>query len=115
MKEEAEGETPPLHSKAKSHSVRSRSSSTGLGKQTGPVELVTPWEVQSLEEEVVEIEKVYEPEPPSLATTNRAPVSTFTGPVEDVTPWELHPIPATQSERYVDLASKRCGYLYSVP
>ena len=102
LKEEAEGENPPLHSKA---SVRSRSSSTALGKSTGPVAVVTPWEVQSLEEEVVEIEKVYEPKTPSQATTNGTPVTTLTGPVEEVTPWELHPMPATQSQRYVDLGT----------
>lgn len=112
--EEAEAETPPFHAKAKSLSVRSRSSSTGFGKQTGPVEVVTPWEVQSLEDEVVEIEKVYELTPRSHAPTSGAPVATSTGPVEDVTPWELHPLPVTQSQRYV-IASQSCIYLYSVP
>ena len=105
LKEEGEGENPPLHSKAESPSVRSRSSFTALGKPTGPVAVVTPWEVQSLEEEVVEIEKVYEPKTPSQATTIGTPVTTLTGPVEEVTPWELHPMPATQSQRYVDLGT----------
>ena len=112
--EEAEAETPPFHSEAKSFSVRSRSSSSALRKQTGPVEVVTPWEVQSLEDEVVEIEKVYESEPWSHETTSGVPVATSTGPVEDVTPWELHPIPIAQSQRYV-IAFQHRMYLYSVP
>jgi len=98
-------EAPLIQSKVKLPSVRSRASSISLGKPTGPVELVTPWEVQSLEEELVQIEKVYEQNPLSAkfqGPPSEKATTTSTGPLEEVTPWELHPVPVMQPQQYVD-------------
>ncbi|KJA17451.1 hypothetical protein HYPSUDRAFT_46398 [Hypholoma sublateritium FD-334 SS-4] len=83
-----------------SSSVRSRASSTN----TGPVEEVTPWEVQEIVglarggESAVDIIDGPKPASTKLGTSVRSRASSnaraATGPVEDVTPWEVQAPPS---------------------